>query len=412
MFASPANRMEPNIGPAPSAGTGALRGSAGSPPLGDALKSSHLATGQRVTNQNSQDLHVETPLARGRAVNDQSFMRGAIERGAIENDRPSRFKRAPQADAESANVGQSRSLQPASPTVSPSAAVRQSGSQKVSDSQVSTPPVAPPQNNLRQARPPGAGIFSGTAVVTTGPSANSRPERSQRGFLILQRPAPYVASYHQLNAPQLHHRLNSVLTGGEFEQGGVRHTSSWLKGHQLGSWWSTGNSPYWAWGLTGLSGLNSWLGDNWYADARPFIYYAGGRTLLPFVDAVEIPDQLIALGDAALTSEGGWIPLGVFGLLPPGATEYAATIQLSVNRNGAVRGYAVETATGQVYEAIGGFDPSKLRIAWTFPGDGSLRFETTAGNLLQGESLVNVYDPVDRSVGVWQVVRDIPEGRS
>jgi hypothetical protein len=85
---------------------------------------------------------------------------------------------------------------------------------------------------------------------------------------------------------------------------------------------------------------------------------------------------------------------------------------LSVNRNGAVRGYAVETATGQVYEAIGGFDRSKLRIAWTFPGDESLRFETTAGNLLQGESLVNVYDPVDRSVGVWQVVRDIPEGRS
>jgi hypothetical protein len=142
------------------------------------------------------------------------------------------------------------------------------------------------------------------------------------------------------------------------------------------------------------------------------MYYTGGRTLLPFADALEIPEQLIALGGAALTSGADWMPLGVFGLLRPGETEYAATIQLGVNRNGALRGYAVETATGQVYEAIGGFDRLKLRIAWTFPGDESLRFETTAANLLQGESLVNVYDPVNRSVGVWQIVRDIPVDRS
>jgi len=402
MVTAPANRMEPNISPAQSTGTGALRGSVGSPLPRDALKSSRPVTGQRIKIQGSQGPHVEAPAVR-RTGSDHTSMRRSIE-----NDRPSRFTSVQQADAGSANVGQTRSLQ----SVSPSVAVRQAGAQRVNNSPVSTSPVAPPQNNLPQPRPPSTGIFSGRTVVTRSPSATSRPERSQRGFVVLQQPASYVASFHKLNAPQLHHRLNGVLTGDAFDNGSAPHTSSWLKVHQLGSWWSTGNSPYWAWGITGLSGLNGWLGDNWYADAPALMYYTGGRTLLPFADAVEIPDQLIALGGAALTSGADWMPLGVFGLLRPGETEYAATIQLGVNRNGAVRGYAVETATGQVYEAIGGFDRSKLRIAWTFPGDESLRFETTAANLLQGESLVNVYDPVNRSVGVWQIVRDIPVDRS
>jgi hypothetical protein len=47
-----------------------------------------------------------------------------------------------------------------------------------------------------------------------------------------------------------------------------------------------------------------------------------------------------------------------------------------------------------------------------FRETGVLRFETTAGSLLQGESLVNGYNPVDRSVGVRQVVCDIPKDRS
>src|SRR5262249_18791175 len=95
------------------------------------------------------------------------------------------------------------------------------------------------------------------------------------------------------------------------------------------------------------------------------------------------------------------------GLLPPGAVDFVATIQLSVNQNGVVRGYGVETVSGDIVEITGGLDRSNLRIAWAVTGDDALRFETTVTNLLQSESLVNVYNPVDRSVSVWQVVRDI-----
>ncbi len=99
---------------------------------------------------------------------------------------------------------------------------------------------------------------------------------------------------------------------------------------------------------------------------------------------------------------------GVFGLLPPSESNYAATVQLSVNRQGAVRGYVVEMNTGEIYELSGGFDRRTLRIAWAVPGDDAYRFETTVANLLQSESLVNVYNPVDRTVGAWQLVRDLP----
>lgn len=237
----------------------------------------------------------------------------------------------------------------------------------------------------------------------------SRLGRGEPRFVIPQRPGPYVAAYHKLNASQLHQRLGAVWNGNTPRPAtaAAPHTSRWLKDHNIRPWWGARSSLWWAWGGAGLEGLNDWLGVNWYVDARPFIYYTGGQPLMPFDDALAIPSEVIAMGNQTGASAGDWIPLGVFGLLPPGAADYVATIQLAVNVNGTVRGYAVEAATGELFEVVGGLDRSKLRIAWAVPGDDAYQFETSVANLLQSESLVNVYDPVNREVNAWQIVRDI-----
>jgi hypothetical protein len=269
-----------------------------------------------------------------------------------------------------------------------------------------TPPVTPGQFIPPSAANLIAGVSGSRAISSAGFTAGPRLDDQPR-FVIRQRPAPFVASFHKASATQLHQRLGNLMSSNRAAGGAAPHTSSWLNERRIQPWWGSVNEMYWSWGAAGLSGLNPWLGNNWSFEAPPFIYYTGGQPLMPFDDAIGIPEQAIMIGDQSAMDEEGWIPLGVFGLLPPGASDYVATIQLAVNQKGVVRGVALETGTGQVYEATGGFDRSKQRIAWTIPGDDALKFETSLANLLQNESLVNVYDPVARTVNAWQVVRDL-----
>jgi hypothetical protein len=283
--------------------------------------------------------------------------------------------------------------------------------------QVSAPPDVPLSSNVQQASLQPTSRSSVSVLFSPANSAggfpvNPRSLGQQPRFFIPPRPAPHVASFHKLNAVQLHQRLNGLWTGSLAQPGAAPHTPQWLQSYNVSPWWGSTNPPDWAWGAAGLAGLDNWLGSDWSADAKPFIYYTGGKPLMLFDDAVSIPEEAIKIGNRELRPGDDWIPLGVFGLMPPDASEYAATIQLAVNRQGVVRGYAVETATGVLHKAIGGFDRSKLRIAWTFPGAGAYKFEASVANLLQSESLVNVYDPVDCLVSAWQIVRDPPVDRS
>ena len=206
----------------------------------------------------------------------------------------------------------------------------------------------------------------------------------------------------------MHRNLKDLLTRTLAERGTAPHTGQWLTNQKYHPQWGYRQSANWAWGVAGYAVLDEWLGSNWNLAAEPVIYYTFDQVMPPYAVAAYGVDECLKLGNQSRRGADDWMPLGVFGLLPPGTAKYAASIQLAVNQNGEVRGYAIETATRSIREVAGRMDRSTKRLAWTFPGDGANKFETSAANLLAGESLVNVYNPVAGTMAAWQLIRDLP----
>ena len=216
-------------------------------------------------------------------------------------------------------------------------------------------------------------------------------------------------SFYDLSPVRLHRKLHRLLTGTLVHRGVAPHTGMWLTKHNYHPCWGYRQSANWAWGVAGGGALDNLPGSNWNLAAEPIIYYTDDQVMPPYAVAVYAADECLKLSNQTLASSDNWMALGVFGLLPPTASDFEASIQLAVNQNGVVRGYAIETATRRISEVTGGFDRSTKRLAWTLVGGNACKFETSAANLLEGESLVNAYDPIEHTMVAWQLVRDVPD---
>lgn len=221
-------------------------------------------------------------------------------------------------------------------------------------------------------------------------------------------PAPDSDAFQNASPYTLHHQLKDLLMRTLAERGAAPHTGQWLTNHNYHPQWGYRQSANWAWGVAGYAALDEWLGSNWQLTAEPVIYYTADQVMPPYSVAVYATDECLKLNDQSADGSDDWMPLGVFGLLPPGTANYAASLQLAVSQIGEVRGYAIETATRRIREVTGRMDRSTRRLAWMFSGEGAGKFETSAANLLAGESLVNVYDPVNGTMAAWQLIRDLP----
>ena len=189
------------------------------------------------------------------------------------------------------------------------------------------------------------------------------------------------------------------------ENGKSTLSGPWFKNRELRAPWGYRQSNYWGWGERGSAVLEEWLGSDWTRNATPVRYYTPDQVQVAYSVAVAEAEECLEIGQQELVYPGGWVPLGVFGLLPPRKANYAAAIQLAVDSRGVVRGYYVDAETKQVAELQGGFDRSTLRLAWS--GRGSKVFEISALDLLQRESVVNVYNPADETIEAWEVFRDV-----
>jgi hypothetical protein len=234
-----------------------------------------------------------------------------VHRGNVGADQP--VSRSRNANDESAKLSRAEKPRLASPTTTAessiaSRALAGQGGVRTGATQIAAASASPQRLAPASGSRPGAGVLVGPSRAAGAISVTPSPVR-QRRYTIPQRPSPYVASYHNLNAAQLHQRLGELWVRRTSQGGPAPHTSRWLSDHQIQPWSGAGSNVYWAWGVAGLAGMNNWLGDGWYDDASNFIYYTGGQTLLPFDDAIDIPNQVIALGNQA-TDDDEWIPLG------------------------------------------------------------------------------------------------------
>ncbi|MGD9719691.1 MAG: hypothetical protein AB7O59_00560 [Pirellulales bacterium] len=103
--------------------------------------------------------------------------------------------------------------------------------------------------------------------------------------------------------------------------------------------------------------------------------------------------QLAAKGAVELPSDTEFLPLGVFAIAPANQQEATAVLQISVSKQGILRGSYCDLLTDQGQTVVGAVDKDSQRAAWTIGDDGRVVFETTLANLTGSEGPVALHFP-------------------
>ena len=197
-------------------------------------------------------------------------------------------------------------------------------------------------------------------------------------------------------------------------RGWFNHSGIW--GH---GWWA--GHP-WAWYPAGYAAADwasaIWLTADW-ADAAAWIgaqpqyysynygndivydngsvYYSGqdaGTAQQYYQEAVNLASTG---GTAAATDKSQWLPLGVFGLMPEGKKTPDMIFQLSVDKQGVIRGNYYDQVTQTNLPVTGQVDKKNQRAAWTVGGGKGIVVETGLYNLTQDDSTALVHYGPDKT---------------
>ncbi len=123
----------------------------------------------------------------------------------------------------------------------------------------------------------------------------------------------------------------------------------------------------------------------------------------------------LANGGAANPPENAqWLTLGVFGLMPDGSKTPDMIFQLSVDKQGVIRGNYFDQATQTNLPVTGQVDKKNQRVAWSVSGgtgkDKGLVVETGLYNLTQDDSTALVHFGADKTQQEVLVRMKQPEG--
>ncbi|HEV3138774.1 MAG TPA: hypothetical protein VGZ26_12740 [Pirellulales bacterium] len=99
----------------------------------------------------------------------------------------------------------------------------------------------------------------------------------------------------------------------------------------------------------------------------------------------------LAQSGSELAGDSNWLPLGVYALKDGNQTEATAMLQLSVNKQGVLRGsyYDVVSDHGQAIQ--GAVDKKTRGVAWKVGSNGPVIFETALANLTQASGPVSLH---------------------
>jgi hypothetical protein len=98
------------------------------------------------------------------------------------------------------------------------------------------------------------------------------------------------------------------------------------------------------------------------------------------------------------------MPLGVFALKPDGQTRATRLVQLSISREGVVRGSHYDLLSDDVHGIQGAVDKQALRIAFAIGESGKVVFQGPLGELTRPEARVTAYFP-DGKTAAWRMVQ-------
>ncbi len=131
------------------------------------------------------------------------------------------------------------------------------------------------------------------------------------------------------------------------------------------------------------AGLAGWLAVP-YAAISTSTYSTSGSGEDAAAGAPQDPAPADPAGTGAAEDES-WMPLGVFALRPTDEPQANLVLQMTVNRDGILRGSQFHTSTQKAENVTGAVDKPSLRVVWRAGDNRQATFETTLGELTKTE---------------------------
>ena len=122
---------------------------------------------------------------------------------------------------------------------------------------------------------------------------------------------------------------------------------------------------------------------------------------------VQQANQLAGAGQkaaGAAANDADWMPVGVFALMPNGQAQSNTMVQLSISKQGIVKGSYYDMVTDTIQPLAGSVDKKTQMVAWSLESNKSVVYETGLQNLTQDEGPVMVHFPGNHSQK-WKMVR-------
>jgi hypothetical protein len=208
-------------------------------------------------------------------------------------------------------------------------------------------------------------------------------------------------------------RAQAVAGRGWFADSGI-YTSAWCNAHPW-AWhpatWAAADWAAAAWNTATWADAAAWIGcapqyygynygdDIVYTDGD--VYYGGqnaGTSQQYYQEAADLAGG----GAANPPDTSQWLPLGVFGLMPEGSKTPDMVFQLSVDKQGVIRGNYYDQVTQTNLPVTGQVDKKNQRVAWSVnsvkAGSGKgIVVETGLYNLTQNDSTALVHYGPDKT---------------
>jgi hypothetical protein len=203
----------------------------------------------------------------------------------------------------------------------------------------------------------------------------------------------------------------AVAGRGWFTGSGI-YTRGWCDHHPW-AWhpyaWAAADWAVGAWATATWADAYAWLGcepqyygynygdDIVYQDNN--VYYGGqdaGTAQQYYQEAADLANG----GAANPPDNTQWLTLGVFGLMPEGSKTPDMVFQLSVDKQGVIRGNYYDQVTQTNLPVTGQVDKKNQRAAWSVGGKGSgqqIVVETGLYNLTQDNSTALVHYGPDKT---------------
>jgi len=182
-------------------------------------------------------------------------------------------------------------------------------------------------------------------------------------------------------------------------------TSAWNSDHPW-AWSPTGaDAAAWgaaAWTAAAWPAVGDWLGwsnpSSYSYDYGDNITYQGDDVYYgsqPAGTAQQYYQEASNLAATAPTappdSNPQWLPMGVFGLVEGTNQQSSVTFQLAIDKQGTVRGNAVDSGSTTMMPIHGSVDKKTQRVCWTVGTNTTTVYDTGLYNLTRGESPILVH---------------------